>query len=243
MKFCLVDDNVESVNEIVNTACRRLWTKVDDLELTIVFFGDDYKRVPTARDATDEEIQKIKDDIEKKLQDLCFYLDRDEWEPLGTTYERKKQEHTEITCQRYPVQQEELSAWRTVKKPEKDSSKDIDYSILHKDPLPKKMAEWFCAQQCRLIALDVCLLYDDYERCMHKLPVLSMALHYYLEHECRCKCFLYSRMSMNTDAKSNWTEVYRQQFDTEPPVIHSRFSLGADVSRDYQELESLLLST
>ncbi len=64
MKFCLVDDNVESVNEIVNTACRRLWTKVDDLELTIVFFGDDYKRVPTARDATDEEIQKIKDDIE-----------------------------------------------------------------------------------------------------------------------------------------------------------------------------------
>lgn len=240
MKFYLIDDKAESVFEIVNTVCCKLWKKMDDLELSIVFLGDDYKRIPGARDATDENISKIQEDIEEKFHELCFAIDYEEWEPLGTAYGRKK-ESTTIECQHIPLQEETLSAWRIVKNPGKDSRKEIDYSILHESPLPKKFVEKIGIQRGNLIALDICLLYDDYERCIHKLPVLSMALHHYLENEHGCKCFLYSRMSVNTEAKSNWMEVYEQQFKIDPPEIHSRFNLCADFSPDYQELEHLLI--
>lgn len=239
MKFYLIDDNAESVFDIVNTVCCKLWKKMDDLELIVVFFGDDYKRVRVARDATDEEINEIKEDIKEKFHELCFAIDYEEWSPLGTAYGKKK-ESTTIECQRIALKEADLSIWRAVEKPGKDIDQEIDYSILHKNTVPEELSRRIGIQRGDLIALDICLLYDDYERCMHKLPVLSMALHHYLETEYGCKCFLYSRMSVNTEAKSNWMKVYKQQFKTDSPEIHSRFNLSADVSPDYQELEHLL---
>ena len=241
MKLYLIDDNAACVFEIVNTVCYKLWKKMDDLDLTIVFYGDDYKKIPGAQDATDEDINKIREDIKDKFRELCFAIDRDEWDPLGTAYEKKK-ESTTIECQLIPLQEQEteLSIWRTDTKLEKDGSKAVDYSILHESPLPKKLAEKIGVQRGSLIALDICLLHDDYERCIRGLPVLSMALHHYLEAEHGCKCFLYSRMYMYNEAKSNWMNVYRQQYNTDPPEIHSLFNLCADISPDYQELETLL---
>lgn len=241
MKFYLIEDDSKSVFEIVNTVCFKLWKKMDDLELTIVFYGDDYKRIPGTRDATNEEINGIEEDIKEKFHELCFTIDRDEWNPLGTAYEKKK-EGTTIECRLIPLQEIEadLSIWREVKKPEKDSGQEIDYSILHESTLPKKLVEKLGIQRGNIVALDICLLLDDYERCICKLPVLSMALHHCLETEYECKCFLYSRMSVNTEAKSNWLDVYKQQFKTNLPEIHSRFALCADFSSDYQELEHLL---
>lgn len=243
MKFYLIDDNSESVFEIVNTVCCRLWKKMDNLELVVVFFGDDYKRIPTARDATAEDISKTEDDINEKFRELCFAIDREEWKPLGNAYKEKK-ETTTIECKHIPLDtdgiKELLPAWKAVERPEWDSEKEIDYSILHEMTLPETLGKQIGIQSNSLVALDICLLYDDYKRCNDRLPVLSMALHHYLESTCGCKCFLYSRMSVNTEAKSNWIEVYRQQFKTDPPEIHSRFNLGADVSSDYQELERLL---
>lgn len=241
MKFYLIDDNPRSVFEIVNTVCCKLWKKMDDLELTIVFCGDNYKQSPVARDATNEDINGIEENIKDKFHELCFAIDRDEWNPLGTAYEKKK-EGTTIECRFIPLQEIEadLSIWREVKKSEKDSDQEIDYPILHESTMPKKLVERIGIQCGNLVALDICLLRDDYERCICKLPVLSMALHHYLEAEYGCKCFLYSRMSVNTEAKGNWMDVYKQQFKISPPEIHSRFALCADSSSDYQELEHLL---
>lgn len=243
MKFYLIDDNSESVFEIVNTVCCNLWKKMDDLEFVVVFFGDDYKRIPTAQDPTAEDISKIEDDINEKFRELCFAIDRDEWNPLGTAYKKKK-ENTTIKCQHIPLQQKEienlLRVWREIEKPEKDSGQETDYSILNENALPEELVKRVGIQHGDLIALDICLLYDDYKRCTKELPVLSMVLHHYLKFQCECKCFLYSRMSVNTTAKSNWMNIYKEHFRTDPPEIHSRFNLGADVSPDYQELERLL---
>lgn len=241
MKFYLIDDNPRSVFEIVNTVCCKLWRKMDDLELTIVFYGDDDKHSLGAQDTPVEEINGIEEDIKEKFRELCFAIDRDEWDPLGTAYEKKK-ESTTIQCRFIPLQELEadVSMWREVKEPETNSGQEIDYSILHESTVPKKLVERIGIQCGNLVALDICLLRDDYERCTRKLPVLSMALHHYLEAEYGCKCFLYSRMSVNTEAKSNWMDVYRQQFKISPPEIHSRFALCADYSSDYQELEFLL---
>lgn len=244
MKFYLLDDNAESVFEIVNTVCCRLWKKMDDLELEVVFFGDDYKRIPAARDATPEDISQIEDDINEKFRELCFAIDREEWNKLGTAYQ-KKEGKTTIHCKHIPLQHQGikdlLPAWKAVEKPEQGSSQEIDYSILHENPLPEELVKEIGIQRGDLIALDICLLYGDYKRCSDKLPVLSMALRHYLESECECRCFLYSRMSVNTKAKSNWMDVYNQEFKSEhSPEIHSRFNLGADASLDYKELERLL---
>lgn len=243
MKFYLIDDNTESVFELVNTVCCRLWKKMDDLELVVVFFGDDYKRIPAAQDATTEDISKIKDDINEKFRELCFAIDREEWNKLGTAYQTKA-EKTTIECKHIlPHHQgikDQLPAWKAVEKPEQGSGKEIDYTILHENTLPEKLVKEIGIQSGDLVMLDICLLYDDYKRCTDKLPVLSMALCHYLKSE-QCRCFLYSRMSVNTQAKSNWREVYSKNFEVEhPPEIHSRFNLGADASHDYQELEHLL---
>lgn len=241
MKFYLIDDNPMSVFEIVNTVCCKLWKKMDDLELAIVFYGDNDKHSPGAQDATIAEINGIEEDIKEKFRELCFAIDRDEWNQLGTAYEKKK-EGTTIECRFIPLQEIEadLSVWREVRKPEKDSNQEIDCSILHESTLPGKLAEKIGIQRGNIVALDICLLRDDYERCTYKLPVLSMALHHYFKTEYGCKCFLYSRMSVNKEAKSNWMDVYKQQFITNPPEIHSRFALCADYSSAYQELEHLL---
>lgn len=241
MKFYLIDDNPMSVFQIINTVCCKLWKKMDDLELIIVFYGDNDKQSPGAQNAAVKDINGIEENIKEKFRELCFAIDRDEWNQLGTAYEKKKKS-TAIECRFIPLQEveEDLSKWKVDNEPEKDSVQEIDYSVLHESTLPKTLAEKIGIQQDDIVALDICLLRNDYERCTSKLPVLSMALHYYLETEYKCKCFLYSRMSVTTEAKSNWMDVYKQQFKTNPPEIHNRFALCSDYSSDYRELEHLL---
>lgn len=203
--------------------------KMDDLELVVVLFGDDYKRIHDAKGATDDEIKKIEDDIKEKFCELCLAIDRDEWKDLGTTYQKKK-EKTLIKCQQGLSESEEIkrlvSEWKKVEKPEKESEQKKNNAILHDPSLPKKLGEEIGMQTGDVVALDICLLYDDYKRCTEQLPVLSMAWHHYLESECDCKCFLYSRMSVNAEAKSNWIKVYKEEFTPEKlPEIHSRFNV------------------
>lgn len=243
MKFYIIDDDVESVFEIVNTACRRLWKTMDNLQLVVAFCGDDYKKTPSIKDADSEEFNRIQADFQEIFHEVCFAIDREEWLPLGTTYGQKKQ-HTTIECKslsmREPEIEKQVSAWKEIQVSEIDKGQKKEYNILSNNTLPDELVKQLEIQKEDLVALDICLLYDDYERCIHKLPVLSLALYKHLVDNVGCKCFLYSRMSVNTEAKSNWMELYKEHFDTDPPEIHSRFNLSIATSSTYRELETLL---
>lgn len=244
MGLCWIDDSSENILEIANYVFCKLWRTRDHLDLDIKLFGDEYMDYISQCGPNDQiDTEEIKKKIWKKFREVCFAIDRDEWKQSGTTL-KQKEPNMAVDCSTISCHDNEVEAlikpWRDEEElsPAGENFPYKEFSQHDKkcDALLKR----FKIKQDDVVALDICLLRYDLERCQNRRPILSMALHQRLSKN-GYSCYLYSRITVSEEKKKNWKDVYRLIYQEEPPEIYSRFELCShEDSTDHRALVRML---
>lgn len=243
MGLCWIDDDTGSIMEIANSVFCELWMRLDSLEMDIKIFGDDYMHNASEGGMQESDLDAVREKLRNKFREICFSIDKKRWKKPGETYIQKAP-NMPVTCKGISCHNAEIKhliePWRKI-----DSTQpagiDYDYkSFTQYDSLCDELIARFEIKETDTVALDICLLQSDIERCKNKLPLLSMSIYHQLQQK-NHRCFLYSRMSVNSGKRQNWRDVYREIYNIEGPKIHSRIELcSSSDSEDFKDFLEMI---
>lgn len=231
-----IDDSSEHMTLFVKNVFPMLWD--NNFSCSTIFFGNDYRKKNDEHGLTDQDCDLFSSSLENDFVSYCEEIDDASWVPPGTTYEQKKhllakpdveciqlEESTEGTVKpsistiaQNWMNPNKLKALKDTLKPDSmaESLDALDMSI---EPVVSRMN----IPDDVVVALDICLLYDDTSHIKQELPIISMALCKELSK--KHSCYLYSALTVSQTVLKQWIKTYQEVFNVQNIEVFSKEDL------------------
>ncbi len=229
-----IDDSSEHMTLFVKNVFPVLWDK--GFSCSTIFFGNDYRKKNDEQGLTNQDCDLFSSSLENVFVSYCEEIDDADWVQPGTTYEKKKHllAKPDVQCIRVEevgdgtasisnivqnwMNDDKLKTLKETLKPDSMTEllAKLDMSI---EPIVSLMN----IPDNAVVALDICLLYDDTTRIKQGLPIISMALCKGLSE--KYLCYLYSGITVSQTILKQWIETYREVFNVQNVEVHSKEDL------------------
>ena len=238
--LCWIDDSTAEMSLIMEHMFPTIWS--ENFSCKIILFGNDYCSMESEKGPTEDDRQEFENELKNFFMVFCQNIDEDKWQEPGTAYQDLKKLLPTQSVSLIPIRETEKNApdsfrylansWMDIDRLQriKDSPEefltnanmgtpsDINsmsvVNLIKKMDIPKKAS----------VALDICLLYNDFGRIEEGLPSISMALYHLLKKE--HDCYLYSGRYDTRTLKKSWIKTYQQiSGDEEEVKIYSKKGL------------------
>lgn len=215
-KLIWIDDDMDKVEQLVNSVFRQLWRK--DIISYVFFVGNDYKKYVELEDYSEEKI----DQFINLMSDSYGYYCND-YVDINNISTKTPMEYFKETREKYVND---------------NSVKKLDYKEGSFDefiPLIKNIIQDLSNDKYAF-AVDLRLFHGDYEKVMNKNVIESMSIIKELKNA-GYSCYPYTFFKYDTPYVDKWQETAKEKFLLEDDVWASRELLSNDEnSREYKEL-------
>lgn len=231
-----IDDSSEHMSLFVQNVFPILWDK--NFSCHTIFFGNDYRKKNDEHGLTKQDCDLFSDNLEFEFVRYCDEIDDASWVPPGTTYEQKKHllVKPNVGCIRVE-EPDEGSVQPSISTIVQNWMNPDKLKILKETLKPDSMTELLSQLDMSIqpvislmnipdnvvVALDICLLYDDTPRIKQGLPIISMALCKELSK--KHSCYLYSALTVSQTVLKQWTKTYEEVFDMQNIEVFSKEDL------------------
>ena len=227
-----IDDCSGQIFNIAAGAISFLWD--NQVISRIYMFGDGSWQGGAVKGPSEKHETNMNKTITQIFRSACIEHDRMNWEPEGSTYVGRKdliKVNSKGLASIVRVIQssgddssisELMEVWSNPDKLKALKTNAAELSLTQEkliefgfsiDALMKQI-ELF---EGDIIALDVLLLKHDHDLILEQqLPSVSMAIYNWCQLN-KVKCYVYSHYSFDDNLVKEWTEIYKQVFDYDPP--------------------------
>lgn len=209
-----------------------IWDK--EYSCKTILFGNEYCSRENEEGPTEADRRAFETELMNLFIIYCQKIDECEWKELGSTYSEKSHLLPTPSVSLIPMHDGEREEANIIKQlvknwMSKEKLKKIMVSsegtggACDKDSLNSselsvgKLIKLMNIPDNAVVALDICLLYNDINRIEEGLPSISMALYANLsKHH---PCYLYTGRYTARALLDCWVKTYQQLFDNEEELI------------------------
>ena len=231
-----IDDSSEHMTLFAKNVFPMLWD--NNYSCSTIFFGNDYRKKNAEQGLTDRDCVSFGTNLKNEFVSYCEEIDDASWVQPGTTYEQKKHLLAKpgVECIRVedpddgtvePSISTIIQNWMNLDKLKalKETLKSDSMTELLAEldmPIAPVISRMNIPDNV-VVALDICLLYDDTYRIKQELPIISMALCKELSK--KHSCYLYSALTVSQTVLKQWIKTYQEVFNVQNIKVFSKEDL------------------
>ncbi len=218
-----IDDSAADMSQIMEQVFPLVWNKGGACK--IILFGNGYCSQMTEHGPEEKDRERFENELQGFFRYYCAGIDDSEWRHPGETFKEKQKQLLPDSVSLVPMdflkgESDDVTDYFWMNEEKLKEEKSLDDPEASIDRLIEKMR----IPPNAIVALDICLLYGDFQRIQEKEPCISMALYKKLKEN--NDCFLYSGMSVTKPILDNWKSIYGQRFEEAcEPEIYAKNEL------------------